>query len=94
MLFGESGACKTLFLIKLIIELYNDKKFDQHLISYRKLRDLAGQGKDSKKLIQNLLSGIYKDINEGNDDGVKPILILLDGFDELNNKYISVYRAL
>ena len=47
VLFGESGACKTLFLIKLIIELYNDKRFDQHLISYRKLRDLAGQGKNS-----------------------------------------------
>ena len=49
VIFGENGACKTSFLIKLIIELYNDKRFDQYLISYRKLRDLAGQGKDGKK---------------------------------------------
>ena len=48
VLFGESGAGKSLFLIKLIQELWYDKAFNGHHLAYYKLRDLSGVGSTEK----------------------------------------------
>jgi hypothetical protein len=40
--FGESGSGKSLFLIKLMKELFVDLQFNNFLILFYKLRDLSG----------------------------------------------------
>jgi ABC-type dipeptide/oligopeptide/nickel transport system ATPase component len=42
VLFGESGSGKSLFLIKLMQDIFKDSMFEDHLIIFYKLRDLSG----------------------------------------------------
>ncbi len=44
VLFGESGSGKSLFIIKLMQEIFKNSDFDDHLIVFYKLRDLSGDG--------------------------------------------------
>jgi DNA replication protein DnaC len=40
LLLGESGAGKSLFLIKLMQEILKEKSFKNHLVAFYKLIDL------------------------------------------------------
>ncbi len=48
VLYGESGAGKSLFLLKLMRVMYSKKKFDDFNLVYYKLRDLSGMGTPQK----------------------------------------------
>jgi GTPase SAR1 family protein len=48
VLFGESGAGKSLFLIKLMQDIFKDSLFDNYLIIFYKLRDLSGDESTDK----------------------------------------------
>ncbi len=50
VLFGESGAGKSLFIIKLMQDILKDSEFNNHLIVFFKLRDLSGDGNTQKQL--------------------------------------------
>jgi ABC-type dipeptide/oligopeptide/nickel transport system ATPase component len=50
VLFGESGAGKSLFMIKLIQEILKDREFSKHLIVFFKLRDLSGESSTEEQL--------------------------------------------
>ncbi len=49
MLFGESGAGKSLFLIKLMQDIFRDSLFEDYLITFYKLRDLSGDEESTAK---------------------------------------------
>ncbi len=49
MLFGEIGSGKTLFLIKLMQDIFKDSLFDNYLIVFYKLRDLSGDEESKDK---------------------------------------------
>jgi GTPase SAR1 family protein len=49
VLFGESGSGKSLFLIKLMQDIFKDSLFDDYLIIFYKLRDLSGENKSTDK---------------------------------------------
>ncbi len=49
MLFGESGAGKSLSLIKLMQDIFRDSLFDDYLIIFYKLRDLSGDEESKDK---------------------------------------------
>ncbi len=53
VLFGESGAGKSLFVIKLMQEILKDSEFSNHLIVFYKLTDLSGE-KSTKKQLSKL----------------------------------------
>jgi ABC-type dipeptide/oligopeptide/nickel transport system ATPase component len=42
VLFGESGSGKSLFLKKLMQDIFKDSLFDDYLIIFYKLKDLSG----------------------------------------------------
>jgi DNA replication protein DnaC len=50
VLFGESGAGKSLFVIKLMQEILKDGEFNNHLIVFFKLRDLSGENSTDTQL--------------------------------------------
>jgi DNA replication protein DnaC len=49
VLFGESGSDKSLFLIKLMQDIFKDSLFDDYLIIFYKLRDLSGDDESTDK---------------------------------------------
>ncbi len=53
VLFGESGADKSLFVSKLMQEILRDSEFNNNLIVFFKLRDLSGE-KSTKKQLSKL----------------------------------------
>jgi GTPase SAR1 family protein len=50
VLFGESGAGKSLFVIKLIQEILKDSEFNNHLIVFFKLIDLSVENSTDTQL--------------------------------------------
>ncbi len=50
VLFGESGAYNSLFVSKLMQEIFKDSEFNNHLIVFFKLRDLSYENSTKKQL--------------------------------------------
>ncbi len=86
VLFGESGAGKSLFLIKLVQEILKNNDFDSHLIVYYKLADLCSEG-DTTEQLKKLLRHVEQYTLNKKD---RPILLFLDAFNELNNRSIGI----
>ena len=76
-------------MIKFISELYQDTRFDNHAIAYYKLRDLSGLTDPVKKLVEEVQE--YLDVGDAQNT---PKLLILDGFDELNNKELQIQKEL